>query len=48
MGGGYVVSFTNQPRFTPRKTFWYPFCYWLNKPQGKVRLEGIGKLKKIQ
>jgi hypothetical protein len=22
------------------------FCYWLSKPQGLVRLEGLGKLKK--
>jgi hypothetical protein len=37
--------------FTPLKHYFYAsgthFCYRLSKPQGLVRLEGLGKLIKI-
>jgi hypothetical protein len=37
--------------FTPKKHYFYAsgthFCWRLSKPQGLVRLEGLGKLIKI-
>jgi hypothetical protein len=49
--GGNVVSPTLRPRSIPQKHY-FPasgthFCYRLNKPQGLVRPEGLGKLKKL-
>jgi hypothetical protein len=49
--GGKVVSLTHLPHTTPQKHY-FPasgthFCYRLSKPQGLVRLEGLGELKKI-
>jgi hypothetical protein len=48
--GGKVVSPTHRPRYTPQKHYFSAsgthLCYSLGKPQGLVRLEGIGKLKK--
>jgi hypothetical protein len=46
--GGKVVSLTYRPPSTPQKHFSAPgthFCYRLSKPQGLVRLEGLGKMK---
>jgi hypothetical protein len=47
--GGKVVSLTHRPRSTSQKqyssAFDNHFCYKLSKPQGLVRLEGLGKLK---
>jgi hypothetical protein len=47
--GGKVVSFTHWSRSTPQKHYFSAsgthFCFRLSKPQGLVRLEGIGKLK---
>jgi hypothetical protein len=49
--GGIVVSPTHRPRSTPQKYYFSAsgtnFCYRLSKPQGLVRLEGLGKLKKF-
>jgi hypothetical protein len=48
--GGKAVSPTHRSRYTPQKHFSAScthFCYRLNKPQGLVRPEGLGKLKKI-
>jgi hypothetical protein len=48
--GGKVVSPTHQPHSTPKKHFsasGTDLCYRLNKPQGLVRPEGLGKLKNI-
>jgi hypothetical protein len=50
--GGKVVSPTNPPRSTSQKHY-FPasgthFCYRLSKPQGLVRQEELGKLKKNQ
>jgi hypothetical protein len=48
--GGKVVSPMHRPRFTPQKQYFSAsgthFCYRLSKPQGLVRPEGFGKLKK--
>jgi hypothetical protein len=48
--GGKVVSSEHRPHFTPQKHI--SVCgthfYWkLSEPQGLVRPEGLGKLKKI-
>jgi hypothetical protein len=50
--GGKVVSLTHQPRFTRQKHYYVyfnasgtHFCLRLNKPQGLVRPEGLGKSK---
>jgi hypothetical protein len=40
--GGEVGSFTCQPPFIPRKIPGTHFCYGLSRPQGHVRLEGLG------
>jgi hypothetical protein len=49
MAGGEVVSLTHRPRFTPYKHFssvpGTHLYYRLTKPQGLMRLEGLGKLK---
>jgi hypothetical protein len=46
--GGEVVSLMHRPRSTPQKHFLFVFvtniCQWPSKPQGLVRLEGLGKL----
>jgi hypothetical protein len=47
--GGMVVSPTHRPRSTRQKYFsayGTHFCYRLSKPQGLVRQEGLGKLRK--
>jgi hypothetical protein len=48
--GGKVVSPTHRQRSTPRihyfSAFGTPFRQRLSKPQGLVRPEGLGKLKK--
>jgi hypothetical protein len=47
--GRKVVNLTHRPRSTPQKHFSASgtrFCYRLSKPQGLVRPEGLGKLKK--
>jgi hypothetical protein len=48
--GGKVVSLRHRPRSTPQKYCFSAtctrFCQRLNKPQGFVRLEGLGKLLK--
>jgi hypothetical protein len=48
--GGKVVRPTHRPRSTPQKRYFSAsgtyFCYRLSQPQGLVRLEGIGELKK--
>jgi hypothetical protein len=47
--GGEVVSLTDRPRFTPKKYYFSAsgtyFCQKLSKPQGPMRLEGLGKFK---
>jgi hypothetical protein len=49
--GGKVVSPTHRPHFSPKKHYFsvsgIHFCWRLSGPQGLVRLEGLGKLKKI-
>jgi hypothetical protein len=50
--GGKVVSPTHRPHFAPQKHHYFyvsgtNFCSRLSKLQGLVRLEGLGKLKKI-
>jgi hypothetical protein len=50
--GGKVVSPTHRPQFTPQKHYYFyvsgtHFCYRQSKLQGLVRLEGLGKCKKI-
>jgi hypothetical protein len=48
--GGKVVSLTHRPRSSPQKHISASgthFCYRLSKPQGLVRQEGSGELKKI-
>jgi hypothetical protein len=49
--GGKVVSPTYRSRSTPEKhyfsAFGTHFCQRLSKPQGLVRLAGLGKLKQI-
>jgi hypothetical protein len=49
--GGEVVSPTNRPRFTPQKhqfsAYVTRFCCGLTEPQGLVRPEGLGNLKKL-
>jgi hypothetical protein len=50
--GGKVVGPKNLPQFTPQKRYYFNvsgthFCLRLSKPQGLVRLEGLGKFKKI-
>jgi hypothetical protein len=45
--GGKIVSPTQRPRFTPQKHYFSASgTHFLSKPQGLVRLEGSGKLKK--
>jgi hypothetical protein len=49
--GCKVVSLTHPPHFTPQKYHYFyvsgtHFCWKLSKPQGLVRPEGLGKLKK--
>jgi hypothetical protein len=48
---GGKVSPTHRLRSTPQKLYFYAtgthFCYRLSKPQGPVRPEGLGKLKKF-
>jgi hypothetical protein len=48
--GGKVVSLTLRPRSTPQKHYFSGsdthFCYRLSKPQGLVRPQGLGKLKR--
>jgi hypothetical protein len=47
--GGKVVSPKHPPHSTPQKHFSVSgtrFCLRLSKPQGLVRSEGLGKLKK--
>jgi hypothetical protein len=50
--GGKVVSPTHRPSSTSQNHYFSAsvihFCQRLNKSQGLVRLEGLGKLKKIQ
>jgi hypothetical protein len=50
MDGINVVSLTHQPHFTPQKHYFSAsgnnFSWKLSKPQGLVRPEGLGKLKK--
>jgi hypothetical protein len=50
-GGGKVVSPTHFPRSTPQKHYLSVsgshFCYRLSEPQGLVRPEGLGQLKKF-
>jgi hypothetical protein len=41
---GKVVNPKHRPRSTPQKHY---FCQTLSEPQGLVRPEGLGKLKKI-
>jgi hypothetical protein len=47
---GLVVSLTHWPRSTPQKRCFTAsgihFCWRLSKPQGLVRLEGLGKFNK--
>jgi hypothetical protein len=47
---GKVVSLTHRPRFTPKKHYFSAsgshLCQRLSKPQGLVRPEGLGQLKK--
>jgi hypothetical protein len=47
--GGKVVSLTHRPRSTHQKHYFSlsdtHFCYKLSKPQGLMRLEGLGKMK---
>jgi hypothetical protein len=47
---GKVVNPTHPPHSTPQKHYFSAsgthFCYRMNKPQGLVRPEGLGKLKK--
>jgi hypothetical protein len=49
--GGMVVSSTLRPRSSPQKHYFSTsdthFCYISSKPQGLVRVEGLGELKKI-
>jgi hypothetical protein len=51
MAASLSVSLTHRPRFTPPKLYLYAsgayFCSRLSKPQGPVRPEGLGKLKKF-
>jgi hypothetical protein len=46
---GKVVSHTHRPRSTPQKHYFYAsgthLCSRLSKPQGLVRMEGLGKWK---
>jgi hypothetical protein len=48
--GGNVVRPTHQPHFTPQKHDFYAsgthLCYRLSEPQGLVRSEVLGHLKK--
>jgi hypothetical protein len=43
--GGEVVSPTRRRPFTARKILGTHFYYRLSRPQGLVRLEGLGELK---
>jgi hypothetical protein len=46
--GGKVVSFTHRPPFTLQEDSWYSFLLEAESTPGSiVRLEGLGKLKKI-
>jgi hypothetical protein len=44
-----ILSLTHRPLTTPQKHYFYlsglHFCWRLNKPQGLVRPEGLGKFK---
>jgi hypothetical protein len=48
--GGKVVSPTHLPRSAPEKHYFSDtgshFCWRLSKPQGLVRLEGLGEMEK--
>jgi hypothetical protein len=48
---GKVVSPMHRKRSTPQKHYFSTsgthFCSWLSQPQCLVRLEGLGKLKKL-
>jgi hypothetical protein len=48
--GGKVESPTHRPHFTPQKHYLSAsgthFCQRLSEPQGVVRPEGLGELKK--
>jgi hypothetical protein len=48
-----IVSPTHPPHFTPQKRYYFyvsgtHFCSKLNKPQGLVQPEELGKFKKNQ
>jgi hypothetical protein len=49
--GGKFVSLTHRQRSTSESHYFSPsgthFCWKLNKPQGLVRLEELGKLQKF-
>jgi hypothetical protein len=50
--GGKVVSPMRHPLSDPKKHSYFSvsgthFCWRLSEPQGLVRLEGLGKLKKF-
>jgi hypothetical protein len=50
--GGKVVSPTHLPKITPQKHYYFSvsgthFCWMFSEPQGLVRPEGLGKLKKF-